>query len=64
VDPILLVRNAFFLAAGVGYQNVLEILPDIAMFPEIDLDRDLLALLVCHIMDSRHQYLFDQFPSP
>ena len=52
--PVLLVRNAFFLAARFGNQAIPEVLPNDAVLLEVDQDRRPAAFLIGDELDSGH----------
>src|ERR1039458_4536667 len=54
LGPVLLVGNAFFLAARFGNQAIPEVLPNDAVLLEFDQDRRLAAFLIGDELDSGH----------
>ena len=60
VRAVLLVRNALFLPAGFRHETLPEVLPNGAVFFQIDLNGDLSAFLVGHELDSGHGFIVPQ----
>jgi hypothetical protein len=47
-------RNALLVPTRLGHQQILELLPEFRVLTKIDLDRNLAAFLVGHVVNSGH----------